>query len=301
MSYKFDIPRSITKVIVETQNKIIMEKFEKLYKVIDSNGKSFNGGEFDWNEYLPELGKPGKWTPVIKDILECIRGYHVTPYWNMWFQQGCKVFEVETQGLLPIENPGVGVINKFVCSSVRLVKFVDINLNTGILNTGYQNAGNQNTGNLNTGNRNTGNLNTGDQNTGDRNTGDRNTGDQNTGYQNTGYQNTGDRNTGYRNTGDRNTGYRNTGDWNAGNQNTGDWNAGNQNTGSFNSGTPQYYELFNKPISAEKYNSIIWPEWFFFELKGTYLNAWNESFNQASIKEINQTGSLPDFEYTAFE
>ena len=160
---------------------------EKLYKVMQSN-QSCNGGSFDWTEYLPKKnGKPGKWTPVIKNISECCKGYHITHYWNMWYKDGCKIYEVEYRGLR--ENNSPGVIDKLVCESVRLIKeaiFVfDEKSNTGNSNTGNSNTGDRNTGARNTGYRNTGNWNTGYRNTGNWNTGNWNTGNWNTGCFNT--------------------------------------------------------------------------------------------------------------------
>ena len=218
------------------------------YKVISEDNKSCNGGDFDWTPYLPKGTKPGKWTPKIKDTKECCKGYHVTRYWNMWYKEDCRIFECEVKGCTTNTNPGV--IEKEVCSSIRLVKEIfpvfDKNRNAGYCNTGYLNAGYFNTGDYNTGDRNAGDrnagyCNTGDRNTGSCNTGNRNTGNRNAGYCNTGYLNagdwnTGDRNTGDRNTGDRNAGYRNTGDRNTGNCNTGDYNTGDYNTGDRNAG-----------------------------------------------------------------
>lgn len=56
----------------------------KLYKVINKDAQAKDGGEFDYKEFLPKGNKKGKWTPIIKDISECSKGYHVTPYWNMF-------------------------------------------------------------------------------------------------------------------------------------------------------------------------------------------------------------------------
>src|SRR6056297_1226989 len=154
-----------------------MEK--KLYKVISKDAKAQNGGKFNYGNYLPKGNKKGKWTPKV-DANKCISGYHVTKYWNMWLNSNDSlVFEVECKGLLPEEN-SVGVVDKYVCSQIRLIKQVklnfDFNGNTGDYDTGDYNTGDYNTGDYNTGNRNTGNRNTGDCNTGYYNTGDSNTG-----------------------------------------------------------------------------------------------------------------------------
>ena len=157
----------------------------KLYKVIDEKNESMNGGVFDWSDYLPKKnGEVGKWTPRIKNVSECSKGYHVTPYWNMWLNNSSdKVFEVEVKGLKKTSN-SVGVVDKFVCESVRLIKQLELQFDE------KSNTGNGNTGHWNTGDRNTGHWNTGHWNTGDRNTGNGNTGDWNSGDYNTGCFNT---------------------------------------------------------------------------------------------------------------
>ena len=155
------------------------------YKVITKDNKANQGGDFDYTEYLPVGNKKGKWLPLIKDISECKKGYHITNYWNMWINSNDnKIFEVEVEDLK--EKDEVGVIDKYVCGKFRFIKEVKVIFDDK-------------------------------SNTGDRNTGDRNTGYRNTGYRNTGDWNTGDRNTGDRNTGYWNTGDRNTGDWNTSN------------------------------------------------------------------------------------
>jgi len=123
------------------------------YKVISKENKSCHGGDFDWTPYLPTGSKPGKWTPKIKDIEECSCGYHVTQYWNMWYkEEGCRIFECEVKGC--ILNNDLGVIEKEVCTSIRLTKEVfpvfDTRHNAGHSNTGDWNKSNRNTGFFNT-------------------------------------------------------------------------------------------------------------------------------------------------------
>ena len=285
----------------------------KLYKVIKNN-KAKNGGKFDYSEYLPNGKKKGKWTPTIKNIELCEKGYHVTPYWNMFYEEGSKIYEVEAKGMKKMEN-AVGVIEEYVCKSIRLVKEIKPKFyeesNIGYENTGRYNTGHRNTGNKNIGYRNTGRCNTGDYNTGDYNTGRYNTGDYNagryntgdynagrynTGDYNTGDYNTGDYNTGRYNTGDYNTGHCNTGNWNTGNRNTGDWNGkgGNYQTGCFNTKEPEYFELFNKPIARDKYKNIDFPPWLSFNTN------WKDAFKKASKEEIQKTIELPNFDYKIF-
>ena len=230
----------------------------KLYKVIKNN-KAKDSGKFDYSKYLPNGKKKGKWTPTIKNIELCEKGYHVTPYWNMFYEEGSKIYEVEAKGMKKREN-AVGVIEEYVCKSIRLVKEIkpkfDEKSNTGDYNTGYCNTGDCNTGN---------------RNTGDYNTGDYNTGDYNTGYCNTGYCNTGN---------------RNTGDWNG--------KGGNYQTGCFNTKEPEYFELFNKPIARDKYEKINFPPWLFFNTN------WKDAFKKASKEEIQKTIELPNFDYKIF-
>ena len=71
---------------------------EKLYKVINKNKQSMNGGSFDWEKYLPKGEKPGKWTPTEKKASICNNGYHLTKHWNMWIQSPDDlVFEAEAK------------------------------------------------------------------------------------------------------------------------------------------------------------------------------------------------------------
>ena len=234
----------------------------KLYKVLKNN-KAKDGGNFDYTKYLPTKTKKGKWTPIIKDISLCDKGYHVTPYWNMFYETGAQIFEVETKNVQETEE--VGVIDKYVCESIRLVKEVFFTF---------------------------------DKN---RNTGDWNTGDCNTGNRNTGYKNTGDKNTGNWNTGNWNTGYKNTGYWNTGNSNTGYWNTGNSNTGFFNTITPETILIFNKEYSRTEWNKFNKPDFIYFKPKEDYKKAFIESFNKTTKEDVKLLLKLPNFDYVIFE
>ena len=270
----------------------------KWFKVVSKNLKAKDGGCFD---YAPFVGSK-KWTPIIKNVKVCSKGYHVTKYWNMFVSNNeDRIFEVEVKDLAG-EEVLVGVCEKAVCSSIKLVKeFIpnyDTNRNTGNLNTGHWN-----TGDLNTGYRNTGDWNTGDLNTGNLNTGDSNTGNWNTGHWNTGDSNTRHWNTGNRNTGNLNTGNRNTGDLNTGNWNTGDWNTGNYHAGSFNTKEVEKVYLFDKEILKTDYDKIVFPSYFYFELNAKlgYQKSWIKSFKQANKDEIKTTINLPNFDFEVFE
>ena len=281
----------------------------KLYKVIKNN-KAKDGGNFDYTPYLPKNGKPGKWLPKIRNIAECERGYHVTPYWNMYDCEESQIYEVEVRGIQKKNEPGT--IDKYVVQTMRLIKKYEPaylrvgntgHWNTGDLNTGSRNTGSRNTGDRNTGHSNTGRSNTGHLNTGHSNTGSSNTGSSNTGSSNTGDWNTGDWNTGSSNTGHSNTGHSNTGHSNTGHSNTGDWNTGDWNTGDFHSGWFNTKKirpirlLFGKPITRQP----IFPEYFFFDLDGNYKTCWKRAFDNASIDEIEQTIQLENFDYKMFQ
>ena len=145
---------------------------ETYYKVISKDNKSFHGGNFDWTKYLPKGKRKGKWTPKIVDISKCHRAYHVTQYWNMWYEQDARIFECECDG--KYQDNVIGVDVKAVFCRIRLVREIFPQFKQ------YSNTGSWNTGDCNTGYRNTGDSNTGDRNTGNWNTGDRNTGFFNT-------------------------------------------------------------------------------------------------------------------------
>ena len=302
----------------------------KYYKVISKENKALIG-DFDYTSYLPKGNKKGKWLPIIKDIVKCSKGYHVTNYWNMWLEsKDNRIFEVEVKHLQD-EKETVGVIDKYVCKSFRFIKEIKVKIdensntgdrNTGDSNTGYSNTGHWNTGDSNTGDSNTGYSNTGDSNTGNRNTGDSNTGDRNTGDSNTGYSNTGDSNTGYSNTGDsntgnRNTGNRNTGHWNTGDSNTGYSNTGNRNTGHWNTGhwnntnnnnghfnTEEIKEIkvFNKMCSKDEWDNSEKPNFLYFDIDKTgYKKSFIKSFKKANKEDIKLLINLPNFDYKVFE
>ena len=276
----------------------------KLYKVISKNNKAKDGGDFDYTNYLPKNNIKGKWLPTIENPVECRMGYHITPFWNMFIStEQDKVFEVEVRGLKKKEQ--VGVIDKYVCESIRLTKEIKIifnnNCNTGDCNTGGCNTGNWNTGDCNTGNRNTGGWNTGFCNTGDRNTGFWNTGGWNTGFWNTGFCNTGNRNTGDWNTGNRNTGDRNTGNRNTGNRNTGDWNTVNNESGFFNTIQHKQIRVFNKLIDKQLWDKYKKPKFIYFDLEGDYKESFIKSFKNTSKEDIKLLINLPNFDYKIFE
>lgn len=272
------------------------------YKVIGKDNRSCNGGDFDWTPYLPKGGRPGKWTPRIENVVACQKGYHVTEYWNMWYEAGCRIFECEVDGDV-VGNDVAGVVDKVICQRVRLIKeltvIFDTESNVGDYNTGNRNTGYHNAGNYNTGNRNVGYSNTSYCNTGNRNTGYHNTGDYNTGYRNTGNFNTGHRNTGDMNTGHMNTGNRNTGHMNTGDMNTGSWNSCNGSSGFFNT-KRSTVDVFNKPCNIDVWEKASKPDFIVFALQGTMKESWRKAYDGASDEDKLLLVNLPNFDADVF-
>jgi len=66
----------------------------KYYKVLDTSACSCWVDDFQW--HVPKNGKPGKWMPKVKQIISCIRGYHLCKRkdlieWlgdNIWLAEG---------------------------------------------------------------------------------------------------------------------------------------------------------------------------------------------------------------------
>jgi len=90
-----------------------------LYKIVDYEGRScHNGGYLQWS--LPVDGKPGEWHEVTGPLELCREGLHLTDAPAHWFKPGCRVFEVEAEGVEgdPDEN------RKAVARRVRLTREV---------------------------------------------------------------------------------------------------------------------------------------------------------------------------------
>lgn len=87
---------------------------EKYYKVIGADGKSPTT-RFDYSDYLPENAAPGKWLPEIPDSRLLADGYYASKYWNMWYAEGARIYEVEMRGVC--RGTGAGVENR--CAAPR--------------------------------------------------------------------------------------------------------------------------------------------------------------------------------------
>ena len=88
------------------------------YKVL-KNGKS-PYASYDYSEYLPKDGKPGKWLPKVDNLELCDSGYHVTDAEHLidWID-GNQLFEVE------VKRKVLKGDNKTTCQQIRLVKQVE--------------------------------------------------------------------------------------------------------------------------------------------------------------------------------
>lgn len=275
----------------------------KYYKVLGGEAKS-PCTLFDYTPYLPTENSAGAWLPRIDDAEMSGGGYYVSKYWNMWYDRGARIYEVDFEPCMSPRPPAVE--DQICCRTIRLLRDVtdellplltDEKFNIGEGNLGERNIGSHNIGERNTGRRNTGKLNSGDFNTGDRNTGidnvgDCNVGSANAGSRNIGHSNTGDDNTGSYNSGHFNKGNANSGSFNTGNRNTGKWNVGSYHCGHFNTRSAPVY-MFDKP-TVIPLSQIILPKW---------LNTPNpkESLMDATAEDIKKTLSLPNFDFAIFE
>ena len=276
----------------------------KYYKVLGGKGLS-PCTLFDYTPFLPKDGKAGAWLPEIGSAKMSSDGYYVSKYWNMWYSEGARIYEVEIDGA--DASGRYAVEDQICCRRIRLLRDAteellpllrDANFNLGESNTGERNIGSFNTGERNLGKRNTGKLNSGDFNTGDNNTGidnvgDKNVGSANVGSLNIGHSNTGDGNVGSYNSGHYNKGNANSGSFNAGNRNSGKWNLGSYNAGFFNTRDAPLY-MFDKPVENLKAPQVVLPKW---------LNSPNprDSFESAAPGDIAKTLQLPNFDYAVFE
>ena len=94
-----------------------MEK--KLYKLINSENKSCNGGSFDWAAYLPKDGQPGEWTPAVKgELIACENGYHGCDAKHILDWANEQLFEAEAEEVIWDDD-------KFACRRMRLVRKIE--------------------------------------------------------------------------------------------------------------------------------------------------------------------------------
>jgi len=90
----------------------------KYYKFIDENNRGYNG--FDYTDYLPRDGQPGKPLPTVEGKIEpCECGYHACKpqFVSSWIN--AQLYEVELSGNL------VDAEDKTAASDMRFIRKVD--------------------------------------------------------------------------------------------------------------------------------------------------------------------------------
>lgn len=90
----------------------------KYYKFLTVDNKG-EYSEFNFTEYLPKDGKPGKWLPKIKKIKICKSGYHAFELENILEWANAQLFEVELRGVSIIGD------TKTVAQQMRFVRKVE--------------------------------------------------------------------------------------------------------------------------------------------------------------------------------
>lgn len=89
-----------------------MTKYYK-FLTVDDTGE-YSG--FDFTEYLPKGGKPGKWMPLIENLVKCEAGYHFCDKKNIAEWCNAQLFEIEYKG----EIVEAGQI--YIAQQIRFVK-----------------------------------------------------------------------------------------------------------------------------------------------------------------------------------
>jgi hypothetical protein len=103
----------------------------KLYKSLDKNGNSCNGGKYKWS--LPKQNADGTWTPgewaepIEGKLKSCENGYHVCNADQLLFWLNAHIFEVEVGEEIIHEE------RKSVCRECRLVRELKWNERTARL------------------------------------------------------------------------------------------------------------------------------------------------------------------------
>ena len=263
-------------------------------KVNDSNNLFSTGGIWGSTYTEFKIGETYE-LPDPEKLKLCNYGFHYFRKEDLCF--GIDLFREKTV-FIEIEILGKVVFdthkrctNKF--KVLRYVpkkewkKLIKENNNSGDYNSGNYNSGWRNSGNSNSGSRNSGNRNSGDCNSGDDNSGSYNSGDYNSGNYNSGNYNSGNYNSGYYNSGHHNSGW---------------WNSGSYNFGYFNIENSKIIKVFGKPCSIEKWENCEKPKFLFFNIEEgeTHKQAFQRSWNNASLKDRKLLESLPNFNWEAF-
>jgi len=89
----------------------------KYYKSLTKDNKG-PYSDFDFTDYLPKNGKPGKWLPVVKNLDLCQSGYHGCKSSDLidWLKD--YVYEIEVRGKKKVGD------NKVCAEQMRFIKKV---------------------------------------------------------------------------------------------------------------------------------------------------------------------------------
>ena len=82
-----------------------------LYKVLDENRQSMNGGSATWT--------PGEWMPAITDLVACKRGYHLCRESDLIYWLGPAIWEAEARGAEIVQD------DKIVVAEARIIRQVE--------------------------------------------------------------------------------------------------------------------------------------------------------------------------------
>lgn len=90
----------------------------KYYKFITKENLGAYSG-FNYSEYLPKNGKPGKWLPKLSNITVCLHGYHACTSKSCAVWVDAQLYEVELQGDIVVAH------NKVVAERIRFIRKID--------------------------------------------------------------------------------------------------------------------------------------------------------------------------------
>jgi len=92
----------------------------KYYKFLTSENKGAYS-DFDYTDYLPKDGQPGKWLPKVEDLELCESGYHACTRKDVLRWVNTQMYEVELRGKKKNGN------EKVVAQEMRFIRKVDYN------------------------------------------------------------------------------------------------------------------------------------------------------------------------------
>jgi hypothetical protein len=92
---------------------------QRLFKVLGENGKPCNSGKGKW--YLPRGKRPGRWMPIIDELVPCHSGYHLCRARDLLMWLNSTIYEAEARGTQIVCS------SKVVVAQARLLKSLNWN------------------------------------------------------------------------------------------------------------------------------------------------------------------------------